>query len=282
MCLLSMKEKVNVGTWNVRTMFEAIKTAQIANGMRRYHIEVIGICECRWNGSGLSKMSTGESIIYSDIVTQTTTTSTLSFGVAIMISPRASKGLFHAMGTNLLQDHDRKIQLKRKEGHNHTMLRCAPTNNAEQEEKEEFYKQFQSTLDKTPVGDIKILMGDMNAKLRGAENTGRELTMGREALGEVMNENGELFAEFCAFNDLVIGGQAVCSSTRISTEPATWISPDGHIKNQIDFISISRKRRWRRSLLNTRSRRGADVGSDHHPVQATYLPNQVKSLQGSW
>ncbi|CAH8583468.1 unnamed protein product [Heterobilharzia americana] len=66
--------------------------------------------------------------------------------------------------------------------------------------------------------------GDMNAKLHGAENTGRELTMGREALGEVMNENGELFAEFCAFNDLVIGvSQAVCSSTRISTKPATWI-----------------------------------------------------------
>ncbi|CAH8655336.1 unnamed protein product [Heterobilharzia americana] len=30
----------------------------------------------------------------------------------------------HAVGTNLLQhrDHDSKIQLKRKEGHNHTML----------------------------------------------------------------------------------------------------------------------------------------------------------------
>ncbi|CAH8493525.1 unnamed protein product [Heterobilharzia americana] len=45
---------------------------------------------------------------------------------------------------------------------------------------------------------------DMNAKL-GADNTGREAIMSREALGEVMNENGELFAEFCAFNDLVIG-----------------------------------------------------------------------------
>ncbi|CAH8462827.1 unnamed protein product [Heterobilharzia americana] len=115
----------------------------------------------------------------------------------------------------------------------------------------------------------------MNAKL-GGDNTGRELTMGREALGE-MNENGELFAEFCAFNDLVIGGSVFRHK---DIHKATWISPDGHTKNQIDFISISRK--WRRSLLNTRSRRGADVGSDHSLSSARNLPNQVKSLQGSW
>ncbi|CAH8291638.1 unnamed protein product, partial [Heterobilharzia americana] len=106
-------------------------------------------------------------------------------------------------------------------------------------------------------------MGDMNAKL-GGDNTGRELTMGREALGEI-NENGELFAEFCAFNDLVIGGSVFRHK---DIHKATWTSPDGHTKNQIDFISISRK--WRRSLLNTRSRRGADVGSDHYLVQGTF------------
>ncbi|CAH8501203.1 unnamed protein product [Heterobilharzia americana] len=72
-----MKAKVNMGTWNVRTMFEPSKAAQIANEMKRYHTEVLGICESRWSGSGLSKLSTGEeSIIYSDTVTQTTTTNT--------------------------------------------------------------------------------------------------------------------------------------------------------------------------------------------------------------
>nr|CAH8872198.1 unnamed protein product [Trichobilharzia regenti] len=47
-------------------------------------------------------------------------------------------------------------------------------------------------------------MRDMNVKL-GPDNTGRELIMGREVLGE-MNENGELFNAFCAFNELVICG----------------------------------------------------------------------------
>ncbi|CAH8630788.1 unnamed protein product [Heterobilharzia americana] len=114
------------------------------------------------------------------------------------------------------------------------------------------------------------------------DNTGRELTMGREALGEVMNENGELIAEFCAFNDLVIGvGQCVQAQGYPQSEPHGFHqTPDGHTKNQIDFIPISRK--WRCSLLDTRSRRGADVGSHHSLSSARNLPNQVKSLQGSW
>ena len=41
----------------------------------------------------------------------------------------------------------------------------------------------------------------------GSDNTGREEIMGKHGLG-TMNENGELFADFCTFNDLVIGGNA--------------------------------------------------------------------------
>ena len=47
-------------------------------------------------------------------------------------------------------------------------------------------------------------MGDMNAKV-GNDNTGFEEVMGKNRIG-TMNENGELFASFCAINNLVIGG----------------------------------------------------------------------------
>lgn len=52
--------------------------------------------------------------------------------------------------------------------------------------------------------DIFIIIGDFNVKI-GNDNIGRERIMGREGLG-VMNENGEMFVDFCVFNDLVIGG----------------------------------------------------------------------------
>ncbi|CAH8661109.1 unnamed protein product [Heterobilharzia americana] len=75
--------------------------------------------------------------------------------------------------------------------------------------------------------------GDMNGKLR-EDNTGREQTMGREALGEMMSENGELFVEFCAFNDLMIRvRQCVQAQGYSQGSDMDLISPDGHTKNQI-------------------------------------------------
>jgi len=99
-------------------------------------------------------------------------------------------------------------------------------------------------------------MGDLNAKI-GLDNTGRERIMGRHGLG-CLNENGERFADLCAFNDLVIGGSIFPHKT---IHKATWISPDGRSSNQINHIAIGRK--WR-SLTDVRVKRGADVASDHH------------------
>nr|KAG5694296.1 hypothetical protein BaRGS_032014 [Batillaria attramentaria] len=132
---------------------------------------------------------------------------------------------------------------------------------ADEEEKENFYEQLQAVLDKAPRRDLKILMGDLNAKV-GTDNTDRELIMGKHGTG-TQNENGELFTEFCTTNDLVIGGTIFPHKTIHKT---TWTSPDGRTVNQIDHITIGRK--WRRSLLDVRAKRGADAASDHHLVIA--------------
>nr|CAH8841048.1 unnamed protein product [Trichobilharzia regenti] len=127
-------------------------------------------------------------------------------------------------------------------------------------------------MDNVPNGYVTILMGDMNARL-GGDNTGRELTMGREALGE-MNDNGELFSDFCAFNDLVIGGSVFKHK---DMHKATWISSDGNTKNQIDFISISREREPTRHKVEERSRCG------FRPLSSTRdFQGETKSLEDSW
>lgn len=149
---------------------------------------------------------------------------------------------------SLLDAKDRKV----------TLINCyAPTNNTTDELKQEFYDSLQGVLDHTPRRDIRILMGDLNAKL-GSDNTGRERIMGRHGLG-CLNQNGERFADLCAFNDLIIGASIFPHKT---IHKATWISPDGRSSNQIDHIAIGRK--WRRSLIDVRVKTGADVASDHH------------------
>ena len=41
----------------------------------------------------------------------------------------------------------------------------------------------------------------------------------------------------------------------------TWTSPDGQHRNQTDYIPCSQ--RWRSSIQSTKTRPGADCGSDH-------------------
>ena len=82
--------------------------------------------------------------------------------------------------------------------------------------------------------------------------------MGKDGLDE-MNDNGEMFADFCSFNKLVIG---VSVFLHKKGHKVTWVSPDNRTENQIDHICISSK--FRRSLLDVRAKRGADVASDHH------------------
>ena len=74
---------------------------------------------------------------------------------------------------------------------------------------------------------------------------------------------GERLVDFCAGNGMVIEGTLFPHPT---THKLTWISPNGRDKNQIDHMAINGT--WRRSLLDVRVRRGADVGSDHHLVIA--------------
>lgn len=182
-------------------------------------------------------------------------------GVAIMLAKEAQRALINRQAVSLRIITARFATKKNNIGIN--IIQCyAPTNDAEDEKKEEFYDQLQSVVNKQGDKDVTILMGDLNAKI-GADNTGYEQVMGRHGLGR-MNENGEQFAEFCAQNNLVIGG-SVFEHRRI--HKATWRSPDRVTENQIDHVCICQ--RFRRSLQDASVKRGADAASDHHMVLAT-------------
>ena len=57
----------------------------------------------------------------------------------------------------------------------------------------------------------------------------------------------------------------------------TWVSPDNWIENQIDHICVSS--RFRRSLLDVRVKRGADVASDHHLLMGRCRLKLAEELQ---
>nr|XP_022308315.1 uncharacterized protein LOC111114318 [Crassostrea virginica] len=125
--------------------------------------------------------------------------------------------------------------------------------------KEQFYETLQNIMSKRTEREVVLLIGDFNAKV-GNDNTGYRATMGQHGVG-TMNENGQQLADFCANNNLVIGGTVFPHKEIHKT---TWVSPDKVTHNQIDHICINTK--FRRSLLDVRARRGVDAATDHRLV----------------
>lgn len=73
-----------------------------------------------------------------------------------------------------------------------------------------------------------------------------------------MNENGVLFG-WCATNQMIIGDTLFPYG---NMHKVSWMSPDKKFESQINHFAINRK--WRISFLDTRSKSGADINSDHY------------------
>ena len=156
---------------------------------------------------------------------------------------------------------------------NHSISRWSKpipqTSNTEEAEVERFYEDLQDLLELTPKKDVLFIIGDWNAKVGSQETPG---VTGKFGLG-IRNESGQRLIEFCQENALVIANTLFQQYRRwlyTWTSPKSdWLysEPDGQHWNQIDYILCSQ--RWRSSIQSTKTRPGADCGSDHE------LPNYL-------
>ena len=127
--------------------------------------------------------------------------------------------------------------------------------------KDSFNEILQNITDGVPRHDLKLVIADLNAKVGSNIGPWRRV-LGHHGIGD-MNNNGLRLVEFCAENDIVVGGTLFQHKT---IHKCSWTSPDGNAHNQIDHVLINGK--WRKSLLDVQAFRGADLGSDHELVIA--------------
>ena len=100
-------------------------------------------------------------------------------GVGLLISKKVSKSLleWQPFGPRLLKERFNSKYTKL------TVVTCyAPTEEAEDADKENFYEQLQAIMEEIPAHDMVLVIGDINART-GIDNLNRERTMGKEGLG---------------------------------------------------------------------------------------------------
>ena len=164
------------------------------------------------------------------------------------------------LGCNLKNDRMISVHFQGKP-FNITLIQVyAPNSNAEETEVERFYEDLQDLLELTAKKDVLFFIGDWNAKVGSQETPG---VTGKFGLG-IQNEAGQKLIEFCQENALVIANTLFQQHKR---RLYTWTSPDGQHQNHIDYILCNQ--RWRGSIQSTKTRLGADCGSDHDSL----LPN---------
>jgi hypothetical protein len=242
----------NFATLNVRTMARPGVLAEVKETMDKYSVMVLALQEMRWKGNGIFR-SGRHTVFYSGGANRTR-------GVGFVVRENIKMAVLNFTPVN-----ERICVLRIKARFFNISIVCcyAPTEEADQQQKDEFYEKLDKSYEEIPQHDVRMIMGDFNAKV-GKEIMYRK-TAGTQSLHEVCNDNGLRLIDFAVGNDMVV------SSTwkqRKDIHKATWYSPDGVTKNQIDHVLI--ERRHATDIMSVASCRGAHCGSDHVMVRVRY------------
>ncbi|VDP44913.1 unnamed protein product [Schistosoma margrebowiei] len=142
-----------------------------------------GISETHWTQVGQQRLASGVLLLYSSHEEENVPHTQ---GVALMLSKQAQNALigWESHGHRII-----KASFEtNEEGISMNVIQCyVPTNDYNENAKDQFYDRLQSIIEKCPTKDLTILMGESNAKV-GMNNTGYEDIMEGHGLGE-RNEN---------------------------------------------------------------------------------------------
>ena len=144
-----------------------------SKGMKNYKIGVLGLSETRWLQSGQLRLSSGDQLLYSGHIEDG---APHTEGVALMLAPEVHGALigWEPVSSRIISA---KFTTKKKDIRLNIIQCYAPSNDAEEEKKDDFYQQLQAVLDRRGAKDITILIGDFSAKIR-MNSTGYESIIG--------------------------------------------------------------------------------------------------------
>ncbi|XP_071640906.1 craniofacial development protein 2-like [Temnothorax longispinosus] len=162
--------KIRIATWNVRSLYIAGKLANVEAEMSRLNIDILGLSEVRWPGSGMQKTSNG--VIYYSRGSDTNH----RYRTAILVNNVVAESVAEFIPLN-----DRVMILKLQTSHRalNVIQVYAPTNDKTDAETEEFYSKIDEAMRLTKKGELTMVIGDYAKVGSGAEDD----TVGQYGLG---------------------------------------------------------------------------------------------------
>ena len=250
--ILCPKHVRRFGTWNVRTLNGSGKIEQLANEMKRYRVDILGITETHLphDEDWIVESNSGYSVIISG-----RQDGRHEEGVGLALTPHARSALRHyqAISSRLLT-----AEFMSHSGPLMVIVAYAPTNQDSTEVKDQFYHQLDCVMHTTNGSGMVVVLGDFNATI-GEEVLG---VTGPHALGQHTSDNGERLLSFATTHGLCITN-TMFQHKRI--HQASWYPPNAKAQPSLkDYILV--RQRMRSFMLDTRVYRGADIDSDHRLV----------------
>uniref|UniRef100_A0A8D8YBA7 Craniofacial development protein 2 n=3 Tax=Cacopsylla melanoneura TaxID=428564 RepID=A0A8D8YBA7_9HEMI len=250
------QQHTRIGTWNVRTMAQAGKIETAIKEMERLNLKVLGVSEMRWPGASYCDIG-DHRIYYSGVPSK------YEHGVGIIIHKLVAQNVSNFVPVN---ERLMLVQVNANPVNVNIIQVYAPTSDYSETEIDNFYAQVNKVVQSIPKKEVRIILGDFNAKI-GKGRSGNHV--GPHGLGE-RNDNGDKLCTFAGENDLII------MNTFFELPPRrlyTWTSPqngkDGKlIRNQIDYIMVNK--RYRNGCTAMKTYPGADIQSTHVPLLGTF------------
>ena len=178
--IMNWKKPMRVATWNVRSLYRSGFAKVLEIELERYGIQIAALQEIRWPEVGRCDLDKG--VIYHSGRKD----DRHEEGVGFYVSKNVSTAVIEFEGIN---SRIARMRMNARWFKVTMIVLHAPTEDSEEEVKDQWYDEVQEVLNKVPGHDMLIVLGDMNAKV-GKEVAAFRGTIGAHSLHDISNNNG--------------------------------------------------------------------------------------------
>ena len=192
--MLSAKTTTKIAPWNVRTLYQTGKLAQVIKQFEAYNLAILGVTELWWTGNGKIRKK-DKTILYAG------PEELHQKGVGIILKKETEKAL---IGWKPINDRIFTARFQFRHTTTTVVVIYKPTEEAEKEEKDNSYDQCQDAFIEISKYDMVLLLGDMNAQVDRNRQRLNHL-IGPHGSAQQTNDNGKRLLMFCNSTGICIG-----------------------------------------------------------------------------